>query len=278
MPVSISPLRKGLAAVALMAAVAGVAAIGAPTASIGAEEGTAVHPGSLRAINLAHVNDPATTPVFPGDPEFTLTTAFTVPADGFYLQYVKEGEHTGTHWGAPCHFTEGAACADDLAPADLYLPAVKLDLRSKAAANADYQVTVADLQQFERVHGRIPAGAAVIASFGWDSKWGSPGYANEDSAGTMHQPGFSLAAANWLIANRLGQRGALGTDTFGPDPGTDETYAVSAATLKQRRLTLENLANLSALPTTGAFILVGGPINKNGSGSTATIWALAPAH
>src|SRR5262245_35498941 len=60
----------------------------------------------LRVVNLAHVHDPATTNGFPGDPEFTLETVATVPKDGFYLQYVKSGEHTGTHWGAPAHFHE----------------------------------------------------------------------------------------------------------------------------------------------------------------------------
>src|SRR5689334_20549206 len=60
----------------------------------------------VRLVNLSHLNDPATTSGFPGDPEFTLETPFTIPADGFYLQYVKEGEHTGTHWGAPGHMNE----------------------------------------------------------------------------------------------------------------------------------------------------------------------------
>jgi kynurenine formamidase len=97
-------------------------------------------------VFLSHVNDPATSPVFPGDPEFTLTTVFTVPADGFYLQYVKEGEHTGTHYSAPCHFHEGERCADQLAARDFVRPAVVVDVRRQAARDADYQVTVADLR------------------------------------------------------------------------------------------------------------------------------------
>ncbi|MFI2637102.1 cyclase family protein, partial [Streptomyces collinus] len=72
----------------------------------------------LSVVSLSHVNDPATTPVFPGDPEFTLDTAATIADDGYYLQYVKEGEHTGTHWGAPAHFQEGGLTADQLDPAD----------------------------------------------------------------------------------------------------------------------------------------------------------------
>ena len=43
---------------------------------------------------LSDVNDPAVTNVFPGDPEFTLETINTIPEDRFYMQYVREAEHT----------------------------------------------------------------------------------------------------------------------------------------------------------------------------------------
>jgi hypothetical protein len=58
-------------------------------------------------VTQSHVDDPATTPIFPGDPAFTLSTAFTIPAD-FYPQYVQEDGHTGSHWGAPAGRTGGA--------------------------------------------------------------------------------------------------------------------------------------------------------------------------
>ncbi|MDV6261640.1 cyclase family protein [Rhodococcoides yunnanense] len=231
----------------------------------------------LGIVSLSHVNDPALTPIFPGDPAFTLETAFTVAEDGFYLQYVTEGEHTGTHWGAPAHFQEGGLTADQLDPEDLFLPAVKIDIREQAAADADYAVTVADLQNWEDVHGAIPLGAAVIAWTGWSSRWGSDAYANADADGVTHQPGFSAEAAQWLIdTGRLADRGALGTDTFGPDLGNDETYPVSVKLYDRRRISLENLTNLESIPATGAYVLVGGPINRAGSGSPATIFGLVP--
>ncbi|SNS22701.1 cyclase family protein [Rhodococcoides kyotonense] len=231
----------------------------------------------LRIVSLSHVNDPATTPIFPGDPEFVLETAATVAEDGYYLQNVEEGEHTGSHWGAPAHFQEGGLTADQLVPEDLFLPAVKIDIREKAAADADYAVTVADLQGWESAHGSIPPGAAVILWTGWESRWGTDAYVNADADGVTHQPGFSEAAAQWLIdTGKLATRGALGTDTFGPDLGNDETYPVSVKLYDQRRISLENLTNLEALPTTGAYILVGGPINRAGSGSPATIFGLIP--
>jgi kynurenine formamidase len=231
----------------------------------------------LRLVFLSHVNDPATTSGFPGDPEFTLTTAFTVPEDGFYLQYVKEGEHTGTHWGAPVHFDENGLAADQLDPGDLFLPAVKIDIRDKAARDQDYALTVADLKAWERRHGRIPEESAIILWTGWAKRWGTPAYANLDAEGRIHQPGFGIEAAQWLVdTGRLGRRGSLGTDTFGADVGIDETFAVSTLLFHRHRISLENLANLEALPTTGAWVLVGGPRNHHGSGSPATIFGVIP--
>src|SRR4051794_18105775 len=109
----------------------------------------------LRLVNLSHVNDPATTSLYPGDPEFRLETAATIDRDGYHLQLVHQGEHTGTHWGAPGHFPAGEPLADDLDMADLFRPAVKIDVRERCAADADHEVTAADLQVWERRHGRI---------------------------------------------------------------------------------------------------------------------------
>ncbi|MFI6318319.1 cyclase family protein [Nonomuraea sp. NPDC050556] len=231
----------------------------------------------VRLVNLSHVNDPATTSGFPGDPAFTLKTAFTIPKDGYYLQYVKEGEHTGTHWGAPGHMNQGQVLADQMDPDDFFLPAVRIDIRDKAAHNADYALTVGDLKAWEKEHGPIPRGSAIILWTGWEAKWGTAAYANLDAKHAIHQPGFSVDAVKWLIAKgRLAERGALGSDTFGPDLGTDETYAVSMLLYHEHRISLENLANLGELPTRGAWILVGGVINRRGSGSPATIYGLIP--
>ena len=258
-------------------AAAGVAGIaggqvlgGAGVAAAAGAGGAGAGLAGVQLVFLSHVNDPATTSVFPGDPEFTLETIATVPVDGFYQQYVREAEHTGTHWGAPGHFHEGRLLADQMDPGDFFLPAVKIDVRRQAAADPD-------LRAFERRHGRIPRGAAVILWTGWESKWGTDAYANLDADGVIHQPGFTIEAAQWLIdTRRLDRRGALGTDTFGPDQGINEDFSVSTALYDQHRISLENLANLGALPPAGAWVLVGGPRNHAGSGSTATIFGVLP--
>ncbi|HEY3142678.1 MAG TPA: cyclase family protein [Acidimicrobiales bacterium] len=233
--------------------------------------------GGATLVSLSHVNDPAVTNVFPGDPAFTLTTVATIPEDGFYMQYVQEAEHTGTHWGAPAHFQEGGLTADQLDPNDLLLPAVKIDIRDKVVGNDDYALTIADLKAWERVYGRIPHGAAVILWTGWESRWGTDAYPNLDADGVIHQPGFSPESVQWLIdKQKLDVRGSLGTDTFGADLGIDPDFTASTLLFDQHRISLENLNNLGSLPPTGAWVLVGGPIHKAGSGSTATIYAILP--
>lgn len=232
---------------------------------------------AVRLVSLSHVNDPATTSGYPGDPEFRLRTVRTVAADGFALQLVEQGEHTGTHWGAPAHFHTDQLSADQLDPQDLFRPAVRLDVRAACAADPDYGITVADLHAFERAHGPIPQQAAIIAMTGWAHRWGTPDFANLDANGVIHQPGFTPEAVRWLLeTGRLGRRGALGIDTFGPDRGVDTGYAVSLALYREHRISLECLSNLENLPPTGAWVLVGGPIHRRGNGSTATVWALIP--
>ena len=264
-----------------MAGLAGGQVFGMATGSAGATGAGGGHgrPGlGVRLVFLSHVNDPATTTLYPGDPEFELEVMTTIPADGYYMQYIREGEHTGSHWGAPAHFQEGGRTADQLDADDLLLPAVKVDVRRQAAADADYGVSVADLRAWERRHGRMPGGAAVVLWTGWEAKWGTDAYANLDADGVIHQPGFLLEAAEWLVERGvLGERGALGSDTFGPDRGIDSDYGVSVALYDRRRISLENMTNLAALPTTGAHVLVGSPINKAGSGAPATIFGVLPS-
>lgn len=276
------PLAALLAAIAMLATLSASDASTTPPPAKGASMPGQAPAQFHRVVFLSHVNDPATTPGFPGDPAFTLETAFTVPNDGFYLQYVKEGEHTGSHWGAPCHFHTDEPCADQLDPSDLVRPAVIIDIRAAVRRNVDYQLTIGDLKAWEARYGRMPKGAAVIAWTGCDRWWSArQDGENYHNCGTgqagLHQPGFSLGAVRWLIDRQvLGHQGALGTDTFGPDPGTDDQFRASSLVLHRHRLTLENLTGLGQLPANGAWVVVGGPRNREGSGSPATIYGLVP--
>lgn len=241
-------------------------------------------PGFSEVVTLSHTNDPNTTPLFPGDPAFRIRSVFTVAEDGFHLEVVREGMHTGTHYSAPCHFRHHALCADELLPADLVLPAVVIDVRENVAADPDHVVRIAELMEWEAEFGPLPQEAAVLLWTGCDRFWadgdtdGEPNYYNCGSGVSgVHQPGFSRNAVKWLIERGvLGMRGALGTDTFGPDPSSDAAFMPTFLTLARHRVTIENLTNLGSLPTTGAWIVLGSPRNVDGSGAPGTVFGLIP--
>ena len=164
-------MRKVISLVSIVAIVATAAyAAGAASSHGGARAGTdTALPGFSQVVFLSHVNDPAVIPGFPGDPKFSLKTAFTVAKDGFYMQYVKEGEHTGTHYSAPCHFHVDELCADQMDPGDFILPAVVVDIREQTAADVDYRATVADLEAWVADNGPMPHDAAVLLWTGCDA-------------------------------------------------------------------------------------------------------------
>ena len=230
-------------------------------------EGTVL--GRLRLISLSHVNDPGRTSVYPGDPPPRLETVASLDRDGFYLRSVYMGEHTGTHWGVPGHFTEGGLLADEMVPEDLFRPVVRVDVRAACAADPGYAVSVGDLEGWEERHGRIPDESVVVIHTGWEERFGTESF--------LPHPGFSPEAVAWLIdSGRLGERGGTGTDAFSPDVSSDTGFTVSRLVYRRRRISLEVLAHLADLPATGAWVLCGGQINKAGSGSPALIYGVLP--
>jgi len=74
-----------LAAVLLIGATFAASGIRAGSASPSPDRAAAAPPGFTKVVFLSHLNDPARTPGFPGDPRFSTEVAFTVPRDGFYL-------------------------------------------------------------------------------------------------------------------------------------------------------------------------------------------------
>ena len=280
-------LRRALAAVAGLALFGGGVTAGGAFRSATADDAVTASrtlPGFSAVLSLSHVNDPATTPLFPGDPAFRIRPVFDVHGDGYYLEVVREGAHTGTHYSAPCHFHDGRLCMDDLDPEDLVLPAVVIDIRAETAADPDHLVRTNALRAWEAAHGEMPPGAAVLLLTGCDRFWangavdGEPNYYNCGSGRSGdHQPGFSRGAVRWLIETGvLAKRGALGSDTFGPDPSSDHAYMPTWLTLDRHRVTIENLTNLDQLPAVGAWIALGSPQNRNGSGAPGTVLAFVP--
>lgn len=214
-------------------------------------------------------------PIWPGDPAFEIEPWATYDVDYYFINRISIGEHSGTHWGTPNTFIEGARSAEMITAAELVVPAVVIDIRDKATEDADFRLGVDDVAAWEAANGSIPPGSVVILWTGWQDKWADPAaFLGEDAAGTLHWPGFSAETAEFLIAER-GVIG-LGTDTHGVDPGNDEEFGASFAVYDADGMILECLAWLDQLPPVGATLVIGGWPIEGGSGSPARIFAFLP--
>ena len=80
-------------------------------------------------------------------------------------------EHSGTHMDAPIHFAQGKRAASEVPLQQLIGPAVVIDVSTQAAHDADYRVTVADIEAWELQHGQIPKGAIILMFSGWGKYW-----------------------------------------------------------------------------------------------------------
>jgi kynurenine formamidase len=252
------------------AAVAASAVLGGPAQA--GERPPALSGG--RRHRLADLTHPLTTsfPTYVPGEEPVRRTTVTIEANGYYMQEWRLIEHVGTHVDAPGHFVAGGRLAPELTPSELIVPAVVVDISRRAARDPDTVVTVEDLRAFERRHGRIPRGAAVLMDSGWGAKVGDPAaYRGADAAGTLHFPGFGPDACEWLLRRR-GIRG-VGVDTLSIDPGNSTTFETHLTIAGADRYGLENLANLDRIPRRGATIVVGLIPYEEGSGGQARIFA-----
>jgi kynurenine formamidase len=256
------------------AALFGGAAVAATTALGGTPAQAGGHGPALGRRGLRDLTYPVTTtfPTFAPGEEATRRTYVTIEDDGYYMQEWRILEHYGTHVDAPGHFTPGGRTSTELRLAELVTPAVVVDISARAARDPDTVVTVDDLLRFERRHGRIPHGAAVLMNSGWGAKVGdADAYRGVDAAGTLHFPGFGADACEWLLRRR-GIR-SLGVDTLSIDPGNSTTFETHLILTGADRYGLENLADLDRVPPAGATIVVGLIPYEEGSGGQARIFA-----
>jgi kynurenine formamidase len=202
-------------------------------------------------------------------------TVFWPTAEPFELEVVAAGvteggyyyaannfsmaEHGGTHLDAPIHFSEGKQTAEQIPIERLIGAAVVVDVSEALASDADYQVSVADLEAWEAEHGAIPDGAVLLLRTGWGARWPD----RERYLGTtltgpaavpeLHFPGLHPDAARWLAENR--QIDALGIDTPSIDYGQSTLFESHRVLYAENIPAFENVAALERMPATGAYVV-----------------------
>ena len=250
--------RRGILAAMAMAAAAPAALAQQPVRATG------------RVVEMTHVLAPDF-PTFGGDPAIQVERVMTIARDGYNLNRITHGEHVGTHFDAPLHFSANGADAATIPAAALVCPLVVLDVRAKAAAHADYAATPEDVAAHERAHGRIPAGACVALNSGWAAHVATPRFRNAQSGGGMAFPGFRPDVAALLL-----ERGVAGVavDSLSLDHGGSRDFAFHVGWLGAGRWGIECVAGLAELPPTGATLVGGLPRIAGGTGGPGRVLGL----
>lgn len=226
-----------------------------------------------RVVDLTHPIRPDI-PAWPGDPKVRFETTATFGKDGYFLRRFSMGEHSGTHLSTPSAFIPEGTGPDTMSPEDLVVPAVVIDTRIYAGEDPDYTLTVDHLKEWERRCGKIPPGSITLMLTGWSRYWDEPErFINRSADGSMHTPGFGSHAARFLLDERAAA--GIGIDTHGVDAGADAALEVSRRFAHRGGMILECLNNLEKLPATGSTLVIGRLPLVGGSGSPASVLALA---
>lgn len=273
-PTIIDTVRRDLSRRRFLLTAGGAAAAAATPDPLFAQQGPVRLAKGFRTVyDLTHTFSPSL-PVFPAFKPVQIRERFSIAKDGFYAKEITFDEHTGTHLDAPVHFVAGAATADRLSPDRFLAPLVVVSIEARAARDADALLTVDDLLAWEKQHGRIPRGAVVAMHSGWDARVvDAARFLNKDAAGTMHAPGFSEQAAEFLVKDR--DIVGAGVDTLSLDAARAQKFAAHVVLLGAGKYGLELLANLGTVPPAGATVIVGGPKHEGATGGPVRVFAVA---
>ena len=214
---------------------------------------------------------------------FKFDTAFNgVTPAGFYYEAYNycAAEHGGTHLDAPSHFAKGKWSTDQIPLESLIGAAAVIDVSAKATKDADYQISVADVEDWEKTNGKLADDIMILFRTGYGSfypdakKYLGTDEKGADAVAKLHFPGIHPDLASWLVKNRKIK--AVGLDVASVDYGQSKDFKTHQILYEQNIPGFENVANLEKLPVKGSFIVALTMKIKGGSGGPLRIVAAVP--
>ncbi|MEJ7588237.1 MAG: cyclase family protein [Ferruginibacter sp.] len=203
---------------------------------------------------------------------FELIPMATLDKNGVEANSWKIHEHLGTHTDAPNHFIANQKSLDQIDLKDLIVPVVVIDIEKKASESSDAELTVEDINLFEKKYGKIPDHSCVMMYSGWEKHLKDSLFVGLDNKQVKHYPGFSNEAIKFLVIKR--NIAGIGVDGLSFDPGIDENYTGHKTLFTAGKWGVECVANLNKIPKTGATVIIGAPKVGKATGGFSRIIAV----
>jgi kynurenine formamidase len=228
-----------------------------------------------RYVDLTHAITPSI-PVWAGFGKSTFGPAldpktgkpFTYEKDGFAAtRYTLATDQLGTQLDPPAHWDPNYPTIDELPATYAVRPLVVIPIVDQVKKDPGYHLTVADVQAWERRHGRIPEGSVVFVRSDWSKEWPNP-----ELATRKRFPGVKLAALQFLHQ----QRRILFHGHEPLDTDTTPNLEGEAWLMHHGYTQAEGVANLDQVPETGALVAIGYPKFQGGVGGYARFIAICP--
>src|SRR5271169_3167261 len=244
--------------------------------------------GALRVVDLTQPLSPQT-PLLPLPAQWPNSPAFRIweisrydeRGPAWYWNGFETGEHTGTHFDAPVHWVSGKDLPDNtvdsIPPKKFVGRACVIDVSTESARNPDHLLTLDGIREWEKQHGRIPAGAWALLRTDWSKRKDPKDYINLKENGP-HTPGLAKETSAFLAQERdvLG----VGVETVGTDAGQaatfDPPFPNHYLMHGSGKFGLAGLSNIDQLPPTGAIVIAAPLKIVGGSGSPLRVIAITP--
>ena len=263
-------------------------AISASSASVAAESVSLwqVYETALKSakyVDLTHTITP-TIPVWVGFAESTFSPAeagsdiegfakkgevYSYQKHGFEAtEYTLRTDQLGTQLDPPAHWAPEYPSIDELPASYAIRPLVVISIVQQVKTDPNYALQVADIEAWEKQHGRIPEGSVVFVRSDWSKAW-----PDSTLAALKEFPGVGLEALKFLhIQRKILFHGHEPLDTDSTPNLEGEHWLMHNGYTQA-----EGVANLDQVPEAGALVIIGYPKFGGGLGGYARYIAVCPS-
>lgn len=235
---------------------------------------------SAKYVDLTHTITPRI-PVWVGFAESTFSPAkagsdiegfakkgevHTYQKHGFEAtEYTLRTDQLGTQLDPPAHWAPEYPSTDELPPTYAIRPLVVISIVEQVRTDPNYALQVADIETWEKKHGRIPEGSVIFVRSDWSKAWPDP-----ELATLKEFPGVELDALRFPHI----QRKILfhGHEPLEPIRPQGEHWLMHNGYAQA-----EGVANLDQVPEAGALVIIGYPKFGGGLGGYARYIAVCPS-